>query len=188
MKSVAQRIKISGDQTTSAAKTPDIRVPGRRRITRWTKGAWTGLIAGTIAIILEMVLSQVTAADRFWNPVRLSASIALGNRAVLHSSPFTFDIFFVGLLVHYVVCVLCAVILGMIIHALKPLVAVGIGAVYGLLLYGLSFYGVALLYPWIARDRGWVFLLGHVTFGVAAAWIYNQLHMRQIMRESGLGN
>jgi hypothetical protein len=58
------------------------------------------LIAGALFIALEMALLQLFGKGNIWDPVRLSASITLGNRAVPTSTPFTFDIFFVGMMIH----------------------------------------------------------------------------------------
>jgi hypothetical protein len=147
---------------------------------------WTGLLAGTVAGLLEMVLLQAAGRGGMWDPVRLSASIALGNQAMTASAPFTFDIFFVGMLVHYVVAIWYAVVLGMIIRKMKPATAVIVGAVFGLLIYLLNFHGLSGLYPWVANSRNWIFCVGHVAFGTAAAWIYSQLRRRQLMHEAGL--
>src|SRR5277367_764279 len=74
----------------------------RKRITRWGKGTFAGLIAGALLITVEMLLIGIFGRGNIWDPVRLSASITLGNRAMASSTPFTFDIFFVGMLMHFV--------------------------------------------------------------------------------------
>src|SRR5260221_1885643 len=89
---------------------------GRKRITRWGKGAYAGVIAGALFITVEMFLIEAFGKGNIWDPVRLSASIAMGNRVVATSEPFTFDIFFVGMLVHFVLSIWYAVVLGMLIR------------------------------------------------------------------------
>ncbi len=167
---------------------PLVRAPGseRKRITRWTKGVWAGVIAGGLFMTLEMFLIQVFGRGNMWDPVRLSASIAMGNRAVAASTPFTFDIFMVGMLVHFVVSIWYAVVLGLIIRRLKTGPALLVGAGFGLLLYFVHFYGLTFLYPWVANARNWIAVVAHLTFGVSVAWIDSHLHLRQLMRESGL--
>ena len=183
MRTMAQQTRTANDAKTQAARIPDAtQNPGRRRITRWAKGVWTGLMAGSVAIILEMVLFPGTGRGGFWDPVRLSASIALGNRAIATSTPITFDIFFVGMLIHYIVAIWYAVVLGMIIRSLSPPIAVLTGAAYGSAIYLLNFYGLSGLYPWVSHDRNWIFFVGHLAFGMAAGWLYNQLHLGQFSR------
>jgi hypothetical protein len=38
----------------------------------------------------------------------------------------------------------------------------------------------------VASSRSWIVLVGHLVFGMSAAWIYIHLHVRQLMREAGL--
>jgi len=178
-----QSIKVATEAMSSIGRD---QIPERKRITRWIKGGWVGAVAGALFITVEMFLFAATGEGSLWEPVRLSASIAMGSRVVATSAPFTFDIFFIGMLVHFVLSILYAVILGMIIRNRQPGAAVLVGAIFGLALYGLHFYGLAMVYPWVANARGWIAVAAHVLFGVSAAWMYNHLHVRELMREAGL--
>jgi hypothetical protein len=159
---------------------------GRKRITRWGKGAYAGIIAGALFLALEMFLIKATGRGGLWDPVRLSASIAMGNAVVAHERPITSDIMFIGMLVHFLLAIWYAVLLGMLVHTLKTAPAVVGGAVFGLLMYLFHFYVLSAWYPWVVDFRGWIAIVTHVIFGISAAWIYKQLHVRQLMRESGL--
>ena len=156
----------------------------RKRITHWGKGAFAGVIGGALFITVEMFLIQAFGGGSIWDPVRLSASITLGNRAVAVSTPFTFDIFFVGMLMHFVLSILYAVILGLLIRKLKPAAALAVGAVFGLVLYLFHFYGLAAFYPWVAGWRNWIVIVSHLIFGISTAWIFSHLHRRQLMQEA----
>jgi hypothetical protein len=160
--------------------------PERKRITRWGKGAIAGLIAGALSITVEMALMKASGRGNVWAPMRLSASITMGSWAAADSTPFTFDIFFLGIMMHAVLSILCAVVLGMLIHKLKPPTATMVGAGFGLLIYLFEFHGLTILYPWVALWRNWIFVVGQLIFGISAAWIYIHLHMRHLMREAGL--
>ena len=159
---------------------------GRKRITRWGKGAYAGIIAGALFLTLEMFLIKVLGGGHLWDPVRLSASIAMGNGAVASERPITSDILFVGLLVHFLLSIWYAVLLGILIHKLKPSLAVMGGAGFGLLMYLFHFYVLAGIYPWVVDFRGGIALVTHLIFGMSVAWIYSRLNVRQLMRESGL--
>src|ERR1051325_12235969 len=81
-------------------------LPGfQQRVTRWGKGAVAGLLAGTLLVTVEMFLTGLSGRGTLWDPLRLSASIAMGDRAVATSEPFAFNIFFLGMLVHFVLSV-----------------------------------------------------------------------------------
>jgi len=164
---------------------PQTEAPQRKRITRWGKGAFAGLIAGALMITVEMFLMEALGQGNIWDPVRLSASITLGNRAVSTSTPFTFDIFFVGMLMHFVLSIWYAVVLGMLIRRRKPVTAMLMGAGFGLLMYWFHFYGLTAFYPWVANWRNWIVVVAHLIFGISAAWVYSHLHVRQLMREAG---
>jgi uncharacterized membrane protein YagU involved in acid resistance len=179
----AQSTSVSSHDTHPLIQT---RVPERKRITRWGKGAIAGLVAGALSITVEMALVEACGRGNIWDPVRLSASITLGNRAVANTTPFTFDILFIGIMMHAVLSILYAVVLGMLIRKLKPAPATMAGAGFGLLIYLFHFYGLAAVYPWVASWRNWIVVVTHLVFGMSAAWIYVHLHMRQLMRDAGL--
>lgn len=165
------------------ASLPETRRP-RKRITHWGKGAFAGLIGGALFITVEMFLMQVFGKGSLWDPVRLSASIALGNRAVATSTPFTSDILFVGMFMHFILSILYAVVLGLLIRKLKPPAAVLVGAAFGLALYLFHFYGLAAFYPWVAGWRNWIVIVSHLVFGMSTAWIFSHLHRRQLLQEA----
>ena len=172
-------------QSPTISSSHDIQ-PQRKRITRWGKGAFAGVIAGMLFMTVEMGLMKVFGGGNIWDPVRLSASITLGNRAVATSTPFTFDIFFIGMMMHFLLSILYAVILGMLIRKLKPAAAILAGAGFGLLMYFFHFYGLTAFYPWVVNSRNWIVVVAHLIFGMYAAWIYSHLHMRQLMHDAGL--
>ncbi len=47
-----------------------------------------------------------------------------------------------------------------------------IGAVFGLVVYLVFFYGMTAVFPWFAEARNWVSLFAHVMFGVVLGWAY----------------
>jgi lipid-binding SYLF domain-containing protein len=49
------------------------------------------------------------------------------------------------------------------------------GAVFGLVLYLVNFYGFTTAFPWFAMARGPITIITHIIFGVAAAWAYKGL-------------
>jgi hypothetical protein len=179
----AQPSNVSPESTNPVAQ---VQFPERKRITRWAKGAYGGLLAGTLFLAVEMFLLEAFGRGSIWDPVRLSASLAMGDQAVAKSVPFTADILVVGMLVHYVISIWYAVVLGLLIRKLKPGTAALAGAMYGVVLYFLHFYGLTGLYPWVANERSWIVVIPHVVFGMSAAWIYSHLHVRYLMREKGL--
>ena len=159
-------------------------VPERHRISRWGKASFAGVIAGSLFTTVEMFLIGASGRGTIWDPIRLSASIAMGDRAIAQSTPFTFDIFFVGILMHYTLSVLYAVVLGMLVRKLKMGPSLMAGAAFGLVLYGVHFFALTPMYPWVANARSWIAVAGHLVFGVSAAWVYSRLHVQALMKQT----
>jgi len=158
--------------------------PERHRISRWGKAIFAGVIAGTLFTTVEMLLIGAAGKGDIWDPLRLSASIAMGNRAVARSTAFTFDVFFIGMLMHYTLSILYTVVLGMVIRQLRLETALAVSAGFGLLLYVVHFYGLVFMYPWVAEARSWMAVVGHLVFGLSAAWVYKHLHVRSLMEQT----
>ena len=179
---IEQSTNVSRDVSNPPATSPLV---DRERISRWTKGVWTGLIAGTVLLGAQMFLAVEAGSGTVWNPIRLSASIALGSQAIAASAPFTFGILAIGVLVHFLISIWYAVVLGLFIRRLKYGMALLVGAGFGLLLYFVHFYGLTSMYPWVVNARGWIPVISHLAFGMSAAWVYSHLHMRELARSIG---
>ncbi|MDQ3007384.1 MAG: hypothetical protein M3R47_18615, partial [Chloroflexota bacterium] len=61
-------------------------------------------------------------------------------------------------------------------------VAILIGAVFGLILYFINFYGLTAIFPWFAMARNWISIFAHIMFGLIAAAAYKQLAKPKIER------
>lgn len=66
-------------------------------------------------------------------------------------------------------------ILALIIHRLNIGMAIVAGAVFGLGLYAINFYGFTSVFPWFAMARGGLSIFVHLVFGVVAALAYKRL-------------
>jgi hypothetical protein len=178
----AQSSQVLSHSTQAQVPERDL---GRKRIARWGKGAYAGIIAGALFLALEMFLIGAFGSENVWDPVRLSASIAMGNAVVASTKPITSDILFIGLMVHFLLSIWYAVLLGMLIHKLRTGRAVVAGAGFGLLMYLFHFYVLVGMYPWVVNFRGGIALVTHLIFGMSVAWIYSRLNVRQLVREAG---
>ena len=79
------------------------------------------------------------------------------------------------MLVHFPLAIVYAAILGAIVDRWHLGWAVAIGAVFGLALYVINFYGFTAAFPWFAMARNWISIVSHIVFGVAAAWAYTYI-------------
>jgi uncharacterized membrane protein YagU involved in acid resistance len=146
--------------------------------------------AAAVFVVLELLAIWVVGQSP-WGPLHMTAAIPLG-RGVL-SQPATFDagIVLVALIVHFVLSVIFALILAVIIAPFNFDSSLGMaslaGAVFGVAVYLINFYGMSQVFPWFADARGWVSFLSHIVFGLVAADMYVQLERKEGAAAGGAG-
>ncbi len=149
------------------ARTPD-----------WAAAAASGFVAGAVLMVLELLWTTNLMGVTPWTISHKVAAILMGP-AVAQSHEFSAAVVGVALVTHYVL----GIVFGMILAAVmapfhfdsSPSMAVAVGAVFGLLLYLLNFYGLARVFPWFMDLRGWPTLIAHLIFGMSAAFMYWKL-------------
>lgn len=156
--------------------------------TWWIAGAAAGVIGGTVATGVQMILwwtSSHPPVEMLLRDSRLAAAIVLG-RTVL-PPPVTFDtkVMLAATLVHLALSVLYGVLLARLIARLNPLYAILAGVTFGLSLYWLNMYGFTVLFPWFAQSRDWITAMTHAAFGAAMAVSYQLCAKRLLRRQCG---
>ncbi len=141
----------------------------------WKAAVWAGLIAGLVFLILEMVMVPLFLAGSPWGPPRMIGAIALGQSVLPNPPPpptFDFGVVLTAMIIHFILSVAFAVLLAFIISQVGAGMALLVGAVFGLVLYLVNFYGFTAVFPWFAMARNWVSIFTHIVFGALAAWVY----------------
>ncbi len=141
----------------------------------WKSGVWSGLIAGLVFLALELILVPLLQGGSPWGPPRMIAAIGLGKEVLPPPATFDLGIIFVAMLIHFALAIVYGLILALIIHRLSMGTAIVAGAVFGLALYVINFYGFTALFPWFAMARGGLSIFVHLVFGVVAAWVYKAM-------------
>jgi hypothetical protein len=133
---------------------------------------WSGIIAGLAFMMVEMFLLGTFTDQNIFNPPRMMAAIVMG-KGVLPSpgSGFNMGVMSVAMMVHLALSLVYAGILSIFISNMKMGLALFTGAVFGLVLYLVNFYGFTALFPWFAMARNWMSILSHIMFGVVAAGV-----------------
>jgi len=144
----------------------------------WKAALGSGLLAGSVFLALEMLMVPVFGGGSPWGPPRMMAAILLG-KGVL-PPPATFDpgIVLVAMVLHLVLSVGYAGLLALLISRLSKGATLTIGAVGGLVLYLVNFYGFTAVFPWFAMARNPITIFTHIVFGLLAAWGYLALVKR----------
>jgi uncharacterized membrane protein YagU involved in acid resistance len=141
----------------------------------WRAAALAGLISGLVFLALELIMVPLFLGDSPWAPPRMIAAIAMGEGVLPPPGTFDATIVAVAMLVHFPLSILYAIVLAFLINRLSLGAALGVGAIFGLALYLVNFYGFTAVFPWFAMARNWVSIFAHIVFGVVAAWAYKAL-------------
>lgn len=149
----------------------------------WMAGVWAGLIAGLAFLALEMILVPLLMGGSAWEPPRMIAAIVMGPEVLPPPATFDAGVVTAALAVHFVLSILFGLILAVIVSLFNLDSSAGlilvVGAVFGLIIYFVNFYGMTAFFPWFADARNWLSMTLHVVFGVVAAESYFGLEKRK---------
>lgn len=134
---------------------------------------WSGLIAGIVFLILEMIMTPVFLGGSLWEFPRMIAAMVLG-QGVLPPATFGFGILIVALVIHFILSWIYAAAFDWVFGGMRTGPLVGVGAAFGLALYLVNFYGFTAVWPWFAEARNWVTLFAHLVYGAVLAWSYKK--------------
>ena len=119
----------------------------------WKGVFWSGLIAGILFMMLQMILVTAISGGSFWGPPRMVAAIALGPSVLPPPGDFALGVMIVAMIVHFALSFFFAAILAWIISAAKlslwPAIIAGI--IFGLVVYVFDFYVMTGVFPWFAK-------------------------------------
>jgi hypothetical protein len=151
----------------------------------WLAAAVSGFAAGAVLMVLELLWSTMGMDVSPWATSHRIAAIVMGPD-VLQSTDFSFSVVAVALATHYVLGIVFGMVLSAIIAPFHFDSSAGMGllagAVFGLAIYLLNFYGMVRFFPWFADMRGWATLAAHLIFGMVAAVMYWKLERRGLDR------
>ena len=141
---------------------------------------WAGIIAGVVFMMLEMVLVATVGGGSPWGPPRMIAAIGMGKDVLPPPATFDLGVMIIAMAIHFVLAILLGMILGLIVSRWKLglMASIGVGAIFGLAVYLINFYGFTALFPWFAMARTPITLLTHVMFGTVLGWSYHALAVR----------
>lgn len=142
----------------------------------WKATIWSGIIAGVVMLILEMIMNPVFLGNSMWGPSRMIGAILLGSEVLPPPATFDFGVLMATMVVHFPLSVIFAIVIGFLIRKVSLGMALLIGAVIGLAFYFINFYGFTALFPWFSNARNWVQIVIHILFGVAVAWPFKAMY------------
>lgn len=141
----------------------------------WYLTIWAGVFAGTISTLIQVLLWLIFTDDFpaiLFRDARLTATLLLGVSVL--PPPTTFDIgaMLTATLIHFTLSIIYAAVLAALTTRLDAIAAFWAGLSFGIALYMVNLYGFTAIFPWFAQARGWITLIAHGVFGVAAIAAY----------------
>lgn len=153
-----------------------------RQVVDWRAAIWAGIISGLVALVAEMLLTLVLL-DSLWVVPRIIASLVLGHGVLPPPASFHIGLVLLALLLTLVLSILAACLLAIIVHRWGLIVGVLGGALFGLALYAIAFYGLALLIPWLAPYQSWPIAVALVLYGAMAGGVYEGLEVERFVSD-----
>jgi hypothetical protein len=150
-----------------------------RQVVDWSAAIMAGLIAGTVFLLLNIVVFESDYGGTAAIPIRYMASIVMGSDVLPPPATFDADVVVVGLIVHYVLSVIFALILAVIVHRWGFLMGVVVGALFGLAVFAINIYTVTLLFPWFYVWNTPLFAIAHVVYGALVGGIYEGFEVEE---------
>lgn len=150
----------------------------------WRAVIWAGIIAGIVFMMLEMVLVATVGGGSLWGPPRMIGAMVLGSEVLPPPATFEIGVMLVAMLVHLIVSLIYAAILGWAISRwhMSLGTALVVGIVFGLVVYFVDFYLFTAIWPWFATARNWISIFSHAMYGLVLAWVYHAMIAKHLHR------
>lgn len=143
-----------------------------RKNVAWRAIPIAGLAGGVVHLLAQFILMPLVLKVNGVMFLRYAASLVLGERAVMDGGA---GVIVLGIVVHFVLSILAALIIAIVIHRWGLGVGIVGGALLGVALYAINLYGVTRFFPWFFAINGTVLLISHVLFGAVAGGVYESL-------------
>lgn len=143
-----------------------------QRNVAWRAIPFAGLIAGTVFLVMMLVLSPLLLQIDPTITLRYFASLVMGTDALVTDNA---SLLLVGIVVHYVLSIIFTLVIAIVVHQWGLMVGIIGGAILGLSFYGINLYMGTLIFDWFFAINSSLLIISHVVFGAVAGGIYETL-------------
>jgi len=140
-----------------------------RKNVDWRAIPIAGLAAGTVFLLVNLMLTPIIFEIDSTLPLRYIASLVLGESAVTDDGAGGLVI---GVIVHYVLSIVFTLVIAIVIHRWGLLVGIIGGAILGASIYSINLYTFTVFFEWFFAINSEVMLISHIFFGATAGGIY----------------
>lgn len=152
-----------------------------REVMDWRAATIAGLVAGIISLLIVMLWYMVKFGGSPWVVPHFIAAILLGRDALATVTTFNPAVILVGIGVHLLACVLFALLIAFVFHRWGMIVSFLGGALLGAALFGINFFALTSVFPWLSAGRMGAILLAHMLFGGLTGALYELLEQDRIV-------
>ena len=135
----------------------------------WRAVLVSGLVAGTLFLVADLIFAPIFTHVGAALTLRYFAALVMGSKVLTQTGT---GILVTGVIVHYVLSLVFALVISLVIHRWGMVVGIVGGALLGVAIYGINLYTVTLLFPWFFAINSTVILLCHAIFGAVAGGVY----------------
>jgi len=132
----------------------------------WRAVLLAGIVAGIAFFVANLLLSTILTPSLL---LRYIASLVMGGDVLTNGNSTAL---IVGVIVHFALSFLFALVISIVIHRWGLLVGIIGGGILGLALYAINLYTLTLLFPWFFAINTSSLLISHVIFGAVAGGVY----------------
>jgi len=146
-----------------------------RKIIDWRAAFIAGLVAGTVFLLVNLLVVPAVMDGRFWISVRLVASILLGRDVLAPPATAHAGALVAAVAVHYVLALAMAAVIAYVVHRGGLIGGILVGALLGLSFYFIDYYTLSYFFPQFFAMKHWSVVASHVLFGALAGGVYELL-------------
>src|SRR5215470_9625905 len=103
----------------------------------WRAVLVSGLVAGTLFLLVDLVFAPLVTNVSATVTLRYFAALVLGSKVLTQGGT---GILAVGVLVHYVLSLVFALVIALVVHRWGMVVGIVGGAILGVAIYGINLY------------------------------------------------
>jgi hypothetical protein len=135
----------------------------------WRAVGIAGLAGATVFLLATMLLTPLILKVEPALILRYMGALVLGTGVLTEGSATTV---LVGVIVHYILSMLFAVLIIIVLHRWGFIVGLIGGAILGAALYGINIYTLTTFFDWFFAINSGVLLWSHVLFGATVGAVY----------------
>ena len=159
--------------------------PRREQVVDWSSALLAGLVAGAVFFLALFFLAPLLSGFNGWVYVRLTASLVRGDSVLAPPATFDGSLLALALVVHFGLSILSSLAIAFVFHRWGFLVGILGGGLFGCVLYGIGFFAMTAVFPWLVQMRGVDMLIGHILFGAVAGGVYEALEVEEWVEVDG---